>query len=116
MTTSVEEILASVKALPADEQERLRQLLRAEVYVERNGRNGSEKRVRNISPGLRWISEHSKEYIGEWVALDGDRLICHDKDHRVVFAAADAAHKAGSELPLVHLVYDPTEPFMGGWV
>jgi hypothetical protein len=37
---------------------------------------------------MRWISEHRTEYIGEWVALDGDRLIAHGKDADAVFAAA----------------------------
>ena len=37
---------------------------------------------------MRWIGEHRNEFPGEWVALDGDRLIAHGKDADPVFAAA----------------------------
>ena len=33
-----------------------------------------------------WISDHGHEYAGEWVALDGDRLLAHGMDAKLVFA------------------------------
>jgi Family of unknown function (DUF5678) len=47
---------------------------------------------------MRWMNEHSHEYGGQWVALDGDRLIAHGKNADEVVAAADAD---GAYLPLV---------------
>jgi hypothetical protein len=35
-----------------------------------------------------WISDHGHEYAGEWVALDGDRLLAHGPDPKQVFAEA----------------------------
>lgn len=56
---------------------------------------------------LRWLAEHWREYVGQWVALDGDRLIAHGPDAKEVYAAADAD---GAYLPLVDLVWDRDRP------
>lgn len=58
---------------------------------------------------LRWLKEHAREYAGQWVALDGNRLIAHGSDAKAVFAAADAD---GAYLPLVTQVEDPDRPFI----
>ena len=58
-----------------------------------------------------WISEHRKEYPGEWVALDGDRLIAHSKDADPVFAAA----RAHSEVPFLFRCPEDDGPTVGGF-
>jgi|SRR5262245_39770776 len=63
------------------------------------------------APNMRWMNEHSHEYGGQWVALDGDRLIAHGPNAAEVLAAADAD---GAYLPLV--TYIPpadSPPFVG---
>jgi hypothetical protein len=40
------------------------------------------------SKEAQWISDHGHEYAGEWVALDGDRLLAHGVDAKQVFAEA----------------------------
>lgn len=61
---------------------------------------------------MRWISEHCKEYIGEWVALDGDRLIARGKDADAVFAAA----RAQIAVPFLHYFHpDDGLPTVGGF-
>ncbi|MFN7928566.1 MAG: DUF5678 domain-containing protein [Blastocatellia bacterium] len=59
-----------------------------------------------------WLRQHWREYLGQWVALEGDRLISSGEDARQVFAAARAA---GLSVPFVVHVQDPTLPQMGGW-
>ncbi|NOT63695.1 MAG: hypothetical protein HOP19_26070 [Acidobacteria bacterium] len=62
-------------------------------------------------PNRRWLKEHQHEYAGEWIALDGDRLIAHGLDAAAVYAAADAD---GAYLPLVtYLLPADTPPFAG---
>jgi uncharacterized protein DUF5678 len=39
---------------------------------------------------MEWLRLHSKEYDGQWVALDRDRLIAYGPDAEVVYAAANA--------------------------
>jgi hypothetical protein len=66
------------------------------------------KRVPMIdaSRELRWLKEHRREYVGQWVALDGDRLVSHGPDARAVYLAA---REAGVEIPFVAHV-DPPDP------
>ena len=60
----------------------------------------------------RWLAEHREEYLGEWVALQGDRLIAHGHDSREVYRAA---RSAGIGVPFVIRVETYEEPSMGGW-
>jgi predicted DNA-binding antitoxin AbrB/MazE fold protein len=61
---------------------------------------------------LQWLASESGPYPGEWVALDGPRLIAHGEKLAVVSAAAKAA---GVVEPLFARVpRDKDIPF-GGW-
>jgi len=61
-----------------------------------------------------WIKRHRDEYLGRWVALDGDRLIAHGPDARSVYLAARAA---GVRAPFLEQVTPEEEDaFMGGWL
>lgn len=57
---------------------------------------------------LHWIADHAREYKGQWVALDGDRLIAHGANADEIFDAA-----AGANLPLVGFVDDPDKIYAG---
>jgi len=62
---------------------------------------------------MQWIREHRNELAGQWVALEGDRVVASGTDARRVY---ELALRAGSSPPfLVHL--DPAEllPTVGGW-
>lgn len=82
-----------------------------------------QDRVRHRQPGedwpdtecareLQWLKENWEQYLGQWVALDGSRLISHGPDGRRVFQDARAA---GVRAPFVVQVEDPYKPQMGGW-
>lgn len=59
-----------------------------------------------------WLKEHNQEFAGEWVALDGDTLICHGANAREVY---EGARKSGVKRPLVvEVEKDNGLPF-GGW-
>ena len=60
-----------------------------------------------------WLVQHGHKYIGQWVVLDGDRLIGHGDDPRPIVACARAE---GVKIPFVEFVRDESEPFMGGWL
>lgn len=64
------------------------------------------------SQELRWLKEHRQEYMGQWVALDGERLISHGAKAREVF---DAARAAGVEVPFIAHLDPPEELPFGGW-
>ena len=66
----------------------------------------------DLSREFQWLKEHKHEYVGKWVAVEGDQLISVGDTGKEVYAAARAA---GIKSPFVHLI-SPTEdmPF-GGW-
>lgn len=55
-----------------------------------------------------WYENHKYEYIGEWVALEGDQLIAHSPDAKKVFAEV---RRKGADAILMH-IGDPDRPFV----
>jgi len=66
----------------------------------------------DVSREMQWLKEHRQEYTGQWVALDGDRLVAYGKDAREVY---QAAKEAGVEVPLVEYIDKMDELPFGGW-
>lgn len=62
---------------------------------------------------MAWIAEHESEYAGQWVALDGDRLIAHGDDP---MAFKEKVQAEGVEIPFIVHIRKETGPFMGGWL
>ena len=60
-----------------------------------------------------WIAAHEREYAGEWVVLDGERLIGHGDDPKPI---VELARSQGIERPLVMHMRKEFGPFMGGWL
>lgn len=60
----------------------------------------------------KWLAEHGNEFSGQWVALDGDRLLSHGNNARDVYAEAK---KSGINRPLVVQVEKDNELPFGGW-
>ncbi len=79
--------------------------------------NGKPPAVRrapliDISRELLWLNTHRDEYLGQWVALDGDQLLSHGTD---AFEVAQAARAAGVKDPFIAQVDPPEEFPFGGW-
>ena len=121
---TVENLFNQIVQLPPPEQNRLWRMLEPVVkaapvengtghVVAENGTPHKKKPelipVPDSKRELRWLKDHAREYAGQWVALDGNRLIAHGPDAKAVFAAADAD---GAYLPLVSQVEDPDRPFI----
>ena len=94
-----ERALELVRSLSPQEQRRLRHWLAEEEcnQAEDNISKPTARREREMSR----LSECRSEYGGQWVAMDGDRLISHGIDLRQVYAESDAA---GVESPFVAYV------------
>jgi predicted DNA-binding antitoxin AbrB/MazE fold protein len=61
---------------------------------------------------FQWLAEKSGPYAGQWVALDGSRLVAHGDELATV---SEAARAAGVDRPLLtHLPPEGELPF-GGW-
>jgi hypothetical protein len=92
---TAELILAEIATLPAEEREKLRTLLN-----QRPALASSQTPAGNFippfdandpAPSLRWLVEHQAEFAGQYVALDGDRLIAHGSDPQEIIAAIRAS-------------------------
>jgi hypothetical protein len=67
----------------------------------------------DFSKSREWLKQHRGEYIGQWIVLDGDRLIGAGDDPRPI---VEQARAEGVTLPFVKFIRDTSEPFMGGWL
>lgn len=113
---TVESILQQVAMLPPGEQTRLRALL-----LDGGSEQGALRReppVKLATPiqepdlrgAMQWLADNSEQYAGQWVALDGGRLIAHGANHDEV---AEAAKADGAYLPLITFVEPkPERPFV----
>jgi len=101
---TLEQILEEAKKLPPEEQRRLRAAL---------GPNGDmQPAYRTHEQERAWINAHRVEYLGQWVALDGDRLLAYGNDAKKVY---DEARGQGISAPYLERVSPKQEAFMGGW-
>lgn len=113
MTSNLIQIVKSIRQLPATEQEELRLWL--EDKKSSNGANRSRQAEAGRSEkSLRWLNKNRREYMGQWVALDGDRLIANGQTAKEVYSKSKAE---GVKVPFVDLVQEEeTAPFSGGWL
>ncbi len=112
---TAEMLFNQITLLPVNEKLKLRALLDTQLQNPIGATNGVKFvkpiRLPDPAPSMRWMNEHAREYSGQWVALDGDRLIAHGEKAGEVFAAADAD---GAYLPLVTYIPPIDEPpFIG---
>ena len=113
MTLSFEQIIKSIEQLPAAEQERIRQWLDDKGATSRE-RHGSQRQANRSAKSLKWLHENREKYSGQWVALDGDRLVANGQTAQEVYSKAKSE---GVEIPFVELVtYPESVPSTGGWL
>jgi hypothetical protein len=113
MTLSVDQIIKSIENLLAAEQKRIRQWMEDKGATNGEG-HGLLAQANRSSKCLKWLHENQKKYSGQWVALEGDRLIASGPTAKEVYSKAKAE---GVEIPFVELVTDPEPlPSTGGWL
>jgi Family of unknown function (DUF5678) len=109
-SATLERILDEVKRLTPEERRQLREALdREAVRAVAPPDGGADDRWDREQ---RWLDEHRDEYLGQWVALEGDRLLASGADGRAVYEAARAA---GVRAPLVTRVEGRDELPFAGW-
>lgn len=115
--TTVEQVLASVATLPLAERHRLVRELQQSIEKKPQTVASQTEQWRGdleeYQRAKQWLAAHQAEFVGQWVALDGDHLISHGPDALEVDAQARAA---GIEKPFVVRIAEP-EPkfFYAGW-
>ncbi len=115
---TVETILQFIGRLSGPDRMKLFRILATEAMKPANGTSAEQKKSKPLpipvpdpEPSRRWMAAHRAEYAGQWVALDGDRLIASGTIEAEV---ADAAEYDGAYLPLIGYIPHPDEPtFIG---
>jgi hypothetical protein len=113
---TVTDILTQIATLPQTEQIKLRHLLAQQQHEFPQPLQRSRDRrvppipVPDSRREMQWLAAHAREYVGQWVALDGDRLLAHGPHHHEVWATAEAS---GVYLPLVTFVESPGNIYGG---
>jgi hypothetical protein len=111
-TLTAESILKLIEQLPPTERIRLNQLLAWKQAESAQAKPQLDRRapcepMKDRTREMKWIQEHKHEYVGQWVALDGDRLIVASPIRAEISAAIKAD---GAKLPLIHRITSPDEP------
>jgi predicted DNA-binding antitoxin AbrB/MazE fold protein len=63
-----------------------------------------------------WLKAHAHEYSGQWVVLDGDRLLGHSSDYQEALRITREAEANGLAVPFATFLRETAEPFWGGWL
>lgn len=121
MAPTLESVLEQARQLSADEQRQLRELLPATngSVAPPNPPQPVAEQVNpaptspESSPERCWLRQHSHEYLGEYLAVEGDQLVAHGTDANAVFAAARAA---GVESPMFVRVEPAESPNQPAWL
>lgn len=93
--STLEEVLAGINALSPQDRRQVRRALK-----EDSSQPATAAPVPKATRGLpvkdmireaAWLEQHREEYAGQWVALDGERLVAASTNAKEVLAAARAA-------------------------
>jgi len=87
--------------------------MRAEELIESNNRPAADDESTQAEKC--WLRENSNQYAGQWVALDGGRLLAHGDDAQSVYLTSRAALAGSGRVPLVVLVQSADALPFGGW-
>lgn len=111
MIQTANQLIENFRTLPEPEREKFFELIEAEKNKEIV--NGSDLKQRNekFCRALQWIEENKEEYDGQFVLLEGDRLIAHGTNPKNLYETARAN---GIEIPFVKRIKAKDLPF-GGW-
>jgi hypothetical protein len=104
-----EAILDKIRHLPQAKQE---EVLRFADGLQRQNASGPGQ-SRDRATERMWIEQNRAAFAGQWVAVEGIRLVAAGTDAQKVFTAAKSE---GIESPfVVHILVEDSPPFVPGW-
>jgi hypothetical protein len=96
---AIEKFIAQFRGLSPEQQEELRRLINGGAVTSQPVPLPITPRIvgtytpKDRSREWDWLARHSDEYAGQWVAIDGDRLVSHGLVFKEVRAAARAERR-----------------------
>lgn len=115
MQPTFEQAMELINSLPASEFQKLSEWMLAKQEEQTQtaaDQTDVQAEIQRFRLAMKWIDEHRAEFAGQWVCLEGDRLIAHGTDVLTVHAEARAA---GIKAPFVEQVLDEPEYYLEGW-
>jgi len=117
---TLERIIAEIRSLSPEQREQLRHLLNGTpVASNRPPEPPFTPRIISTNAPIKdrtkeneWLRQHRDEYARQWVALDGDRLVSHHSDGKVVI---DEARQNGFPDALIVFVEPSDAPPLIIW-
>ncbi|MBL8205260.1 MAG: hypothetical protein JNM09_13580 [Blastocatellia bacterium] len=112
---TLEQVKEEILMLPHEDRRQLQQWLDEQARKDASQappKESLEERMHRYKQTQKWLQENREKYIGQWVALEGDRLIAAGSDGLKVHAEAKAA---GIEVPFLEHIVEEKEPFYAGW-
>lgn len=112
---TLEQVKNTILTLPHEDRKQLHHWLDEQARRDADPsaqKESLEERLALYKQTEKWLRDNREKYMGQWVALAGDRLIAHGTDALQVHAAAKAA---GIEIPFVEHIVKEQEPFYAGW-
>lgn len=115
MQATFEQALEIVSALPPVELRKLGVWIQSQQILQTVTDSKQflvNQEIAKFKLAMKWIDDHRQDYLGQWVCLDGDRLIGAGRDALQVHQAAKAR---GIEIPfVVRIVLEPEFYDSGG--
>ncbi len=97
--TNIVKVLEQIATLTTEEQRELLALLSPPTT-----KNGASEQTVNgeilmktapgydHTPRLQWLKDHAADYVGQYIAMDGDKLLAHGSDPEKVYAALQTSN------------------------
>lgn len=111
MIQTAEQVLESVRTLPKSERQKFFDLIEIERSIEISNSEETKQKNEKFRRALQWVDEHRKEYDGQFVLLDGDKMLAHSTNPKELYETARAQ---GIKSPFVKRIKAEVLPF-GGW-
>ncbi len=113
---TAESIMTMIEQLPSTERARLTELIKERESEPAKVKAPLDKRVPSQpmpdrTKEMDWVEQHKHEYPGQWVALEGDRLVAASPNRMDISAAIKPD---GANLPLILRISSPDDlPYIG---
>jgi hypothetical protein len=111
MMKTAEQIIETVRTLPKPERENFFELIEVEKFKEIETNEELKQKNKRFRQALQWVDEHKEKFDGQFVLLEGGKLIAHGTNPKELYATARAN---GISIPFVKRVKAKDLPF-GGW-
>ncbi|MBL8208770.1 MAG: hypothetical protein JNM09_31360, partial [Blastocatellia bacterium] len=106
---TLEQVKEAILTLPQDDRKHLQRWLDEQARKDASQappKESLEERMHRYKQTQKWLQENRETYMGQWVALEGDRLVAHGADGLKVHAEAKAA---GIEVPFLEHIVEEKE-------